>query len=678
MDENEEFEFRLRAEQEAASGGGAGNTSAVGVAPAPVASPAAPVAPSLAMAPVGGAELLLKGITGAMAAIPAGLAYGGAAVGKAVGADVDPADVMHGVQKALTYEPVSQSGQAGQNALSDIVNPIVEPVARGADAMATSVGKVSPTAETFLREAPAAAEAALGVLPLAPVASAAATAAKSAVTEGAARVGYGIEGARAAGYEVRPSDVAVTKGGAKVPGMRRESLEGTENLQREKTIKNQALTDKLAAEDMAIKDKTITPEALEKARQPHNAVYDETASKVGAYKTPDELQSTLDDIIQHGELPAKQRNAIVALKTSIDGQAALDTTRFLRSKARAFMRSDDAKTQSIGENLREASDAIETSVASRLEALGEADQFKKFQDARTSLAKINDYQTVLKGGSIDAHALMRMNMKDRGRMTGNAKTIAEAAEAAPNVTGHASKATGTGSFATVPKGKAGLIERGVEGTAKLVGKLTGTSVSSPRFQKKFGREMTATERGYAAENGKRQKIAPPRAPDPNAGLGSEALDFTPSPVAPVGTVRGGLGMELVDETPTVGGLPADFSPTPDMMTAATPAPVRYPGGLDFEASGPSLADTLAGELGLTPSPGQGERFAPIVGRDPSGVPHGDMIDFVTDGMNIAPPNLADQLGLGGMDIPQPVNMPLTPPPGRVGKPKKAGKKGGKS
>jgi len=83
---------------------------------------------------------------------------------------VNPAGIQSRVQRALTYEPVSESGQAGQQALADLARPVVAPVAQAADRAASAVGKVSPIAETALREAPAAFQASLGVLPTASLA----------------------------------------------------------------------------------------------------------------------------------------------------------------------------------------------------------------------------------------------------------------------------------------------------------------------------------------------------------------------------------------------------------------------------------------------------------------------------------------------------------------------------
>jgi len=133
-----------------------------------------------AMAPVGAAEEFGKLATGALASIPAGLAYGGAAVGKAFGADVNPAQVQRNVQNYFTYQPQSDSAKAAEADLARTYSPVARTVSGAADQAAAAVGKVSPMAETYLREAPAAFQAASSVLPLAPAAASVANTATNA------------------------------------------------------------------------------------------------------------------------------------------------------------------------------------------------------------------------------------------------------------------------------------------------------------------------------------------------------------------------------------------------------------------------------------------------------------------------------------------------------------------
>jgi hypothetical protein len=180
--------------------------------------------PSLAMAPVGGAEMLARGVTGIMAAVPAGVAYGGAAIGKAMGLNVDPRKTMGDVQEYLTYDPVSDSGKAGDELLAKGAGKVLAPIVGKLDEGATAVGRVSPTAETFLREAPAAATATAGVLGLSPLAAPAAEAlraAPGAVAAGAQKVAAATAAAgrkiATAGESVSDAAVRATGGTVRPP-----------------------------------------------------------------------------------------------------------------------------------------------------------------------------------------------------------------------------------------------------------------------------------------------------------------------------------------------------------------------------------------------------------------------------------------------------------------------------
>jgi hypothetical protein len=135
----------------------------------PPAQTSAPQAPSMlrqaAMAPVGGAELLGQAVTGAVASIPAGLAYGGAAVGKAFGANVDPSSVQDAVQRYFTYRPQSDSAKAGNALVSQAVSPIVQPIVQKYGQATEAVAKKSPFAGELMKAAPGAFKAASALVP---------------------------------------------------------------------------------------------------------------------------------------------------------------------------------------------------------------------------------------------------------------------------------------------------------------------------------------------------------------------------------------------------------------------------------------------------------------------------------------------------------------------------------
>lgn len=176
--------------------------------------------PSLAMAPVGGAEMLLRGATGMVAGIPAGVAYGGAAIGKALGLDVNPSETMSKVQEYLTYDPVSDSGKAGDALLAQGASKVLSPIVRNFGEDADALG-LSPTTRAYLREIPAAATATAGVMGLSPLAAPAAQALRSApgaIASGAreAAAGVGAAGRNIAAATDAVSDAAVRATGGTV------------------------------------------------------------------------------------------------------------------------------------------------------------------------------------------------------------------------------------------------------------------------------------------------------------------------------------------------------------------------------------------------------------------------------------------------------------------------------
>lgn len=125
------------------------------------------MARQLAMSPVGGAELLGKLTTGAVASIPAALAYGGAAVGKAFGANVDPAQVQRDVQNYFTYQPHTDSGKAGEQTMASAIAPATNFVSQKYGQATQAVAKQSPFAGELMKAAPGAFQAASSLVPTA-------------------------------------------------------------------------------------------------------------------------------------------------------------------------------------------------------------------------------------------------------------------------------------------------------------------------------------------------------------------------------------------------------------------------------------------------------------------------------------------------------------------------------
>lgn len=693
MDENEEFEFRHRAEQEA---------KAAPVAPpvaAPVAAPAAD--PSLAMAPIGGLENLATLATGIPASIAGGVAYGGAAIGKAFGADVDPATVQRNTTKALTYAPISDSGKAGEAKVGEILSPIVAPVASALDEGATAIGKVSPTAETFVREAGPAAQAALSVVPGVGMAKGllakGASAAEAATVEGAGGLGgSNVENLRAAGYKVRPTDVKATDPGAKVPGVIREGMQGSGELKKDFGLHNQTVTTKLAAEDLGLKNTNkITPEDFETVRKPAIATYEEAGKTAGKFAPSEKYHAALDNIASDKAMGPKVRAEIAEHAAQfkyaeMNGPDTIKEISALRRKSTGQIRSKDVNTQELGYANRRIAGAMEDEIAQRLEGSGSGDLVTKFRDARTTLAKSHDIQSATKAGQVDAAVIGKLSKRDPGKMTGPLKIIADAHDTAPQVMQHSTKLTGVGS--SIKSDSLFGAAKSIAG--KAVSKLPGMDIGRAGFQNKFGRTATEGERSYFDSAGKTERFAPAREAPPQF----DQVDFQPSPgVMPSGALgnsrlnareSGALPGEQMDALQwKVGGntlasdleLAPDYVPNaqafpdaPDMMTADTPAPVRFPDAVDFTPQLSPKVQQLAAELGL------------IEDMAPDGLPYKPptMAGSMAGDLSLDVPQLADQLGLQ-VDTPQPSLMtpvkepvPFGPrvqleaPPGKVGHAKK--------
>lgn len=656
MDENEEFEFRLRAEQEAA----------MTAPPAPAAAVTPPSEPgfmSKAAARVGEAFAMpwraTAGIRDTVAA-PFELAAEGATslAGKAVSglagiAGANPEE-MRGVQDSMTYQPRTQ--MAGT--IKDVVGGATKAVSKITKPVDDYVANLPAGPRTAIESAEEAATDLLGLVPVGGSAGRVARTAAEDAVSGAARATTAdpLQTVRAAGYKVRPSDVKVLQPGQKTPGTFRESLQEPAKLRNDITLENQANTTRLAAEDLGIPDKKALMEKdYNDLKQPHFQVY-ENAAKAANLTPSTEYAYALKS--------AQER-------AGLKGNASVtETISALRRNARKRARSEDIKANKEGEADQLAADELESALETQLSAQGDKKLFDDYVSSRRSLAKIHDYETATRGGQVNAHALRRIDKKSQGRLTGNAKVIADAAEYVGDVTGRPR----TGERSSVKaESVTGAVRNAVGG---LVSKLPGMDVARPGFQNKFGREaVTDAEKQSLRDYGKRApRTEAPPTPRPQTGTGD--VEFTPT----AGVVPSRSLASELELAPEPVANPQQLPPRPDFLTADTPPPVR--GDIDFQPS-PELLNALAGELGLVDNAVAPSLDNVIEWTPPSMAPQMAGNEALALGL---PDNLIAQLGLS-VDTPQPRDFsrplgertieapymedfaPLAPSPGRVGKPK---------
>lgn len=392
----------------------------------------------------------------------------------------------------------------------------------------------------------------------------------------AAPVNSTVESLRAADIRLRPSDVrAMEPKAPKIPGERRERFADAPDLKKDLTLHNQGRFTDLAAEELGVKK--LDEASFEEARKAPGATYDM-------------VENVLRDREMSPAFVATFREAAASAKLAKgEGYSVTRIIGALRRRAAKRMQSDNVQTEEAGFADRELADKLEEQLGRELEAAGEPQLFKQYQDARQQFAKINDTETATRAGQVDANVLYKLGQKGV-KLSGRLKLIADAFENAPNVTGHSLK-TAARAGDEIASSREGIIKEFLKAGIR---KIPGMDVGSARFQDTLGRADPVATANY----GRRTEIAPPRGPEQGE------LD-----------IREALGLEMA---PGEVGKPArelrDLGPQEDMLGSAfefeapggaigRPArPARGPGapqdmfGSEFEF------ELAPGNVGIPPEP----------------------------------------------------------------------------
>lgn len=243
------------------------------------------------------------------------------------------------------------------------------------------------------------------------------------------------------GYKLKPSETGVAPVGRLVEG-----LSGSSKLETAAALKNQKVTNGLAAEAIGLpKETALTPSVLKDARAPYNAVYQEV-SKVGQIPTDKAYQADISGIGQTpGEsFPGAQNPAIANLKQAysvpeFNSADAVQHIRQLRASANKNIRAPFAPDQNaLGYAQKHIADAIEAQIerhASDPNSGVSPDLVKRFQSARQNLAKINTVENSLYKNTTDVSAKALAKAANKGvPLSGKLADIAKVAENFPNVT----------------------------------------------------------------------------------------------------------------------------------------------------------------------------------------------------------------------------------------------------
>lgn len=356
----------------------------------------------------------------AVAAGENALAIGSGLVGDVAGAATSAItqDPKKGesVRKAITTQPATEAGQAAQEYLGAITEP---------------VSKALGAAPAYLKRK--------GY----PISGQAATAAEDVLLGRGGKFGEvaretektAAQTAISAGYKIKPSNA-----GAKVATVP-EGLAGSARLGREIAVKNQSVTNKLAGEELGLKNtKVVTPLALKEAKAPHNAVYDEVGQKLGEVVTDNQYKEDLAKVgrTPGTSFPSAKDPAIEQLKTAYSEERfhaadGVQETRKLRAAAKKNIKAHDAPERNeLGYAQLQISNAIEAQMERYGQQIGQVDLMNRFRAARQSLAKIHSVENALIGETGDVSASGLAKQLDRGvPLSGKLRMIADTAKKFP-------------------------------------------------------------------------------------------------------------------------------------------------------------------------------------------------------------------------------------------------------
>lgn len=236
------------------------------------------------------------------------------------------------------------------------------------------------------------------------------------------------------GYVVPPADLN--------PGMLSEALSGMSGKIKTAQVasqRNQGVTDKLARKALGLADDAVLDaDALQSIRRQAGQAYD-SVKQIGPVQADKVFMDALDSIAstQQGagrSFPGLQNNGVVDLVASLKQQSfdagdAVDATKVLREVADKAYRQGDT---SLGKAAKEASNALEGVLERNLQAAGNPDALKAFQDARKLIAKTYTVQKGLNAetGSVSAQALAKELAKGKP-LSGELKDVAQFGAAFP-------------------------------------------------------------------------------------------------------------------------------------------------------------------------------------------------------------------------------------------------------
>ena len=305
--------------------------------------------------------------------------------------------------------------------------------------------------------------------------------------------GKTLKDAAAAGYVVPPSLVKPTVGTGAL-----EKVAGKASLSQEASVRNQTVTNNLAAKAVGLPEGTpLTPEALQGVRKQAGVIYD-----------------AVDDLKPPPTMTWFPRFHETKLGTQLQKARADANELWLSNK-----RTPHPSTREAAQKLDQLAESIEGDIARIAKASGQPELVKQLQDTRKLFAKTYDVERALIPNTGDVSASAIGNLLKKKPLTGELKTIGGFAKAFPResrnaVTVPSPSVSGTDAMASALLGTAGYGAAGgpagmVAGALPLLRSPARSLALSAPVQNRLIREpQPLGTKGLEALLGGRAMIAP--------------------------------------------------------------------------------------------------------------------------------------------------------------------------
>lgn len=250
----------------------------------------------------------------------------------------------------------------------------------------------------------------------------------------------------AQGYRIPPPSAADNPG---LVNNALSSLGGEVKTAQLASVKNQVVTNKLAAKALGLPEDTqLTDQTFRMVRDQASQAYKAVANSVPEIKPDVQFKTEVAKLGGRSGAAAQAFPNLMkndAIKEIVDElgsagnfspQAGIDLVRELRAAATAHLKAiGDPAKHALGHAQKQAADAIDSLIERNLTAAGKPEAVQAYRDARQLIAKSHDVEaaTNTANGNVAAHDLARMAGKGRP-LSGELKTIAETAEAFPKAT----------------------------------------------------------------------------------------------------------------------------------------------------------------------------------------------------------------------------------------------------